>query len=202
MLLNLVGLSLFIGVASSPIWYRLNHITLPGLILLVWMLDRPGRFYTALARLMSLAALAMLIYASVGQGARWPNELDLPAGRVAFQRADLYEQYQWLAQHTQPAEYFYSTSADFFFLLQLRNPAAVTFLFPAEYTRPEQVQQLIAGLEEHEVKLVYWRAILDLPPGRVAFAGDHLGPLRSYLREHYQVVKTFTQGDYVWARKQ
>lgn len=201
MLLNLVGLSLFISVASSPLWYRLNHIALPGLILLVWMLDRPSRFCAALARLMGLAALAVLIYASVGQRARWPYELNLPAGHVASQRVDWYEQYQWLAQRTKPSEYFYAAAADFFFLLRLRNPAAVTFLFPAEYTRPEQVQQIIAGLEEHEVRLVYWMPMLDLPPGRSASPGDHLEPLRSYLRDHYQVVKTFTNRNYVWERK-
>jgi len=49
--------------------------------------------------------------------------------------------------------------------------------------------------------LVYWKQSLDLPPGRPILAGDHLEPLRSYLRDHYQVVKTFAQGNYVWERK-
>jgi hypothetical protein len=29
-------------------------------------------------------------------------------------------------------------------------------------------------------------------------AGDHLGPLRLYLRQHYHVAKTFSNGDAIW----
>ena len=38
------------------------------------------------------------------------------------------------------------------------------------------------------------------PQGKIE--GDHLGPLRVFLRTHYQIVKTFADGDQVWERKE
>jgi hypothetical protein len=200
MLLNLVGLSLFGGVAFAPIWYRLSHIALPGLILLVALLAEGGR-RRAVLRWLSIAVIAGMAYTSVAQQTRARRELDLPAGRAAFQGVEVSERYRWLAQQTQPGEYFYAASIHFYFPLRLRNPAAVTFLYPTQYTRPEQVRALIAALERHRVRLVYWLPMLDLPPGRPARAGDHLPPLRDYLRLHYQVSHTFANGEYVWERR-
>ena len=201
MLLNFVGLSLFLGVAGAPLWYRLSSVALPGLILLAWLLNLRGRWRSMLAYSLGLAALVLLLYTSVSQQIGWRGEFDLPAGRTAFQNQVWYDQYQWLSERTTPSEYFFAASVHFYFPLRLRNPAEITFLTPTDYTRPEQVQKIIAGLEEHQVRLVYWKQSLDLPPGRPILAGDHLEPLRSYLRDHYQVVKTFAQGNYVWERK-
>ena len=85
---------------------------------------------------------------------------------------------------------------DFYFHLNLRNPGPVSFITPYEYTRPDEVQAILAGLERHRVKIVLWTPSLDTPENPL---GDHLGPLRGYLRSRYHVARDFPEFE-VWRR--
>jgi hypothetical protein len=85
------------------------------------------------------------------------------------------------------------------FALKLRNPGRIAFITSSDYTRPEEVSDLLQGLERHQVRFVSWYGDLDNVP--TAPRGDHLGPLRRYLREHYRVAETFSNGDEIWERK-
>ncbi len=72
-------------------------------------------------------------------------------------------------------------------------------------------QEIIAGphrmtaeaLERHRVRFVLWSVWLDVPRDKL-FETNTLAPIRSYLRTHYRVVKTFTDDDFeqVWERGQ
>jgi hypothetical protein len=113
---------------------------------------------------------------------------------------DQYARYQWIAEHTRPGEFFFEAEwADVYTALELQNPTILPFVTNTDYTPPEQVQQVVQALETHRVKLVLWSLWLDIPRG-LSPASDHLHPLRAYLRSHYNVVKTFPDGEQVWQR--
>lgn len=191
MLVSLVGLFLFLGIAYSPEWVRLCSVSLPALIVFAWFLSSAGRVGRAAAKLLGIvAALAVLVQAVLVQ-ATWHRSLDLPPGRVAFLDAGRSEQMRWLAEHVRAGEYFFQADdANLYFVLGLRNPTEVSFLTAAAYTRPEQVSNVIEALERHRVRFVIWFAALDVPRDRGA--GDALGPLRTYLRTHYHLAKSFS----------
>jgi len=73
----------------------------------------------------------------------------------------------------------------------------VPFATNTDYTRPEQVQDVIEGLEQRRVRFVLWSLRLDMHQWN-STAADHLGPLRLYLRTHYRVVKVFSDGGQAW----
>ena len=56
------------------------------------------------------------------------------------------------------------------------------------------------GLEAHGVRFVVWSSDTDLPCNEGP-AGDHLGPLRAYLRERYRMVKAIGN-EQIWQRKE
>ena len=103
--------------------------------------------------------------------------------------------------HTRPSEYFLEGHwPSFYFLLGLRNPASVPFLSNTNYTRPEQVREAVESLERHRVRFVLWTLVLELPDPRDPPGGDHLGPLRAYVRAHYHVAKTIGDDEWIWER--
>jgi hypothetical protein len=115
----------------------------------------------------------------------------LPGGRTAFLNKEQFERYRWVAEHTHPGDYFFGGFyPDLYFLLGLNNPAKVPFLTPDDYTRPQDVADTMQGLEIHHVRLVLWQTALDLPP---VPATDHLAPLRTYIHQHYRLVRSFPE---------
>ena len=104
-------------------------------------------------------------------------------------------------ERTHPSEYFLEGDwPSLYFLLGLRDPASVPFLSNTDYTRPEQVADVVESLERHRVRFVLWSLRLDLHDPRDPAGGDHLGPLRAYLRAHYHVAKSFANGEWIWER--
>lgn len=200
LLLNTVGLFLFLGVAGAPAATRLYAISPPALILFVWLLTCTARYRKALIG--CLGASVFLIALADCRSMQAPQHLylDLPVGRSACFHRALCNQYEWILRRTQPGDYFLGGSRpDFYFLLSLRDPAPIPFLTTTDYVRPEQVSETIDSLERHKVRYVLWTPNLDLQDPRDR-GGDHLGPLREYLSAHYSVVKTFPGGDQVWQR--
>ncbi len=53
-----------------------------------------------------------------------------------------------------------------YFTLGLRNPTPVDFLTDSDYTRPEQVQEVIRALAEYRVRFVMVNSGLEFPTGR------------------------------------
>ncbi len=201
MLVNLVGLSLFLSIAAAPNWFRVASASLPALILLVWFISSPSRLHKLSRRMLWFAGLSVALAGPTMVQVDGQGYLDTPVGRVACLEPERYEKFQWLLHRTQSREPFFEAGdTDAYFLLDLENPAPVTFLTPTEYTRPEQVQIVLEALEKHRVRFVLWPVWLDLPEEHHR-TDDHLGPLRAYLHDNYRVVKTFGDGDQVWERR-
>jgi hypothetical protein len=196
MLINLTGLFLFLSVAHSIGSTRLYTVSLPALILLTWFLKSLFKVERVLLRaLWSMVFVLMIARPAIFQ-TRWNAFLDLPTGRTAF--ADyplLYDKCKWVSERTKQGDYFLD-DPQICFALRLQDPSRVPFLRPTDYTRPEQVQDAVQALEKHQVRFVGWYASLE--DEIVDPAGDHLGPLRLYLRQHYHVAKTFSNGDAIW----
>jgi hypothetical protein len=126
--------------------------------------------------------------------------LDAPVGRTAFGNPVRYEKYQWLMERTRPGDFFYgSFYPDSYYSLDLRNPADTPFITPNDYTRPEQVENVVQALERHQVRFVLWVWSLDAPRPN-PWSHDNLPPLRAYLRSHYHVASTFSDGDQILER--
>jgi hypothetical protein len=197
MLINTVGFSMFLMVASAASYSRLCTVSLPALILLVWFLDSPSKIEQALLHGLWATVLLLAVIKPAIMQTRWSESIDLPTGRSAFFNPEFYQKATWMIARTRPSDYFFGDPS-LGFVFRLQNPGRVAFVRPTDYTRPEEVSDLVRGLEDHQVKFVSWYAGLD---DKLAVPQkDHLGPLRQYLREHYRVATKFSSGDEIWER--
>jgi hypothetical protein len=199
MLINIIGTALFFSVAPAPAFSRLCTVSVPALILVVWFL-KPA--FTLERSLLCSAWLAVILIASarpVIEQVRPEELVDLPTGRTAFSEPILYEKCKWLLQRSHPSEFFFGDQ-NIAFSLRLRNAGPVSFLRPTDYTRPEEVDELLSALERNHVRFVSWYSGLDRD-GVLNPAGDHLAPIRIYLHEHYRVANVFSNQDQIWERK-
>jgi hypothetical protein len=206
MLLSLVGLCLFVSVSTSPSWLRLCAVSLPGMIVLVWLARKSDGASRVFRRTLWAAGAAALVAQPLIAQTNWQGFLTTPAGREVFTTPDVYDKFKWMEEHTRPGDFvFQASDCSLYYLLELNNPARVAFLTASGYTRPEQVRETIASLELRRVRYVLWSVWLDVPfpdrPGR--FDAAHLEPLREYLKAHYHLVRNFGEPDYeqVWERK-
>jgi hypothetical protein len=195
MLVNITGLSLFLTIASAPAYNRLYTVSLPGIILLVWFTSSSAWAGKFLSPILWAAVIVLGVAKPIVTQTRWKAFLDLPSGRTAFFQPAVYQKTKWVAERTRPSEYFFGDPL-LCFELWLRNPTRVPFLRPTDYTRPEEVQNVVESLENHRVRFVSWYRGLDIPDGE----GNHLDPINLYLRSHYHVVETFANGDKIWER--
>jgi len=205
MLLTIVGLFLFVGVAFSASWLRLCSVSLPAMIVFVWFVKSSGKPSKALTYLLWAVGAAIFVGQSVIAQVDWRASLNTPAGRVAFQEPDVYEKFQWLRDRTRPGDYIWQASdCSLYYLLHLQNPAPVSFVTATGYTRPEQVRDVVAALERSRPQFVLWTVWLDVPRfgSRELFDFQVLAPIRAYLRAHYHLVRSFGAPDYeqVWER--
>lgn len=195
-LISFTGLFLFLGVVRSAGFMRMYTVSLPALILLAWFLKAPFKTERFLLRALWVTTLALAVARPLITQTRWNKFLYLPTGRTAF--ADypvLYDKCKWTLERTQPGDYFLD-DPQICFALRLRDPSRVSFLRPTDYTRPEQVQDAVQSLAKHHVRFVGWYS--GWGDEVVAPAGDHLAPLRTYLRKHYHVARIFSNGDEIW----
>jgi hypothetical protein len=196
-LVSLVGIFSLLSVSAAPTWARLYYVSLPALILFVWILRSEGKTGRILSTTLFAFTSILLVALPVAKQLHRPYYLDLPTGRTAFLNRDAYDRYRWAASETHSSDYFFGGFfPDFYFHLNLKNPGPVPFITPYEYTRPDEVQAILVGLERHRVKIVLWAPSLDTPENPL---GDHLGPLRGYLRSRYHVARDFPEFA-VWRR--
>lgn len=198
LLVAMAGIAMFLAIASSPSLKRLATVSPPAMILLAWLLDQPGRVVHGLKVVLAGAALTLAIAMPLHIQARWHGYLDLPSGRAALLDPELYEEYDWLLHNTQPGLYLFGLPP-LNYAFHTLNPAAIEGYDTTDYTRPEQVAALVGALDRHRVPLLVIRQSRDLLRATGA-PSDHLGPLRAYVADNYQLVKTFPIGDDVWQR--
>jgi hypothetical protein len=199
-LVNIAGLFLFLTIASAPAYSRLYAVSPPALVILVWLLKSFPGGSRALLKAAWVAVFIMLMARPLLMQVRWKAYLDLPTGRTAFYDPLLYEKCKWMSERTHPLDYFFGDHL-LSFTLQLRNAGRIPFLRPTDYTRPEEVADAIEGLDKYHVRFVSWYIGLDRENDAARHPeGNHLAPIRLYLREHYHVAQTFSNGDQIWER--
>jgi hypothetical protein len=198
MLVAMVGSFSLLAVAPSPSYRRLCTVSLPAIILLVWYLGSPGKMRKACRRAGWVASLGWIVVAPLLVQTRWHAWLNVPTGRTAFRDANVYDEYHWISQRAGPEDSLFGNQL-MCFALGLRNPAPLNFVTLSDYTRPEQVQNVVQSLEENQVRFILWYAGLPVSNAQQP-SGDHLNPLREYLRSHYHLAETFSTGDRIFER--
>ena len=198
LLLSLVGIAMFLAVASAPSWKRLSTVSPPAMILLTWLLDRSGRTMAKVRIGLGAAAIVIALGGAVRSQTRWTASLDLPIGRTAFIDSARHEEYRYAMGHTCRGQFMFGPPP-ILFALGLRNPAPIDAFVPFEYTRPEQVTATIRALEENEVPFLMLNREMFTDPNADP-ASDHLDPIRAYLAGSYRLAATFQTGDELWER--
>ena len=177
--------------------------SLPALILLGWfasLIKRPR----AVIGIAAVVIVPLVVYCTVHLRPRVAEVVHTSRGDVAILKPYAYQiaEYRWLFEHTRPGEYLYSPlSADVYFYFDLLNPTPLSRIVNNGYTTPEQVNDVIRGIEEHRVRYIYWSPAsgLDSIPKWEDPADAHLEPLRSYIRAHYNVAQKFPDlDDVIW----
>jgi hypothetical protein len=194
MLISLAGLAMFASVVSAPTPLRLCVVAPPAVILCVWYFNRDTTRDRWVRRSLWIAALLLVAYLPVNRQLHARSYLDLPIGRTAFLDPREYEQIAWYLERTRPGDSFFGNQS-VAFLLSLQSPCSLDYVTGSAFTRPEQVVELIAGLERHQTRYVDFYRELNEPPG----VGDNLGPLRDYISKNYHVAKETTAGR-IWER--
>jgi hypothetical protein len=202
MLVAIVGLFMLLSIAPSPGPRRMAVSELPALLLLGWLIDSPRKFARALAAILAVGVLLVALHAVTRRRPIPVGILATPHGRLALTDRDHYQELTWIQQHTPPSEYFYEAQdPGVYFYEDLRNSTPLPRIANNGYTIPAQVAEVVRCLEQHRVRYVMWsHEDLDTLPDWQNPSDDHLGPLRNYIRSHYQVVKVFADSNEVWEK--
>lgn len=198
LLVAILGFAMLLAIVSAPSVKRLAAASPTAMILLAWLLGRPGRAATVLKALLGGVAVVFAIASPTRVQTRSHSFLVLPAGRAAFLDPAVYEEYRWLRENTQPGQYFFGL-ATLYSAFHMKNPAAIEGYDPSEYTRPEQALALVDALASHPVPLLVLRRSREFLRATES-PSDHLGPFREYVSRNYRLIKTFPTGDDVWQR--
>jgi len=201
MLLAIVGSFMLLSIIPAPSLFRMLLSELPGVILLGWLIDSPGKLARAVGGALALGVLLVPPHAALVAQSMPKQILSTPQGRAAFTNRVYYQECVWIQQHTRPLEYFRAAFADVYFYLNLRNPTPLPYITNTGYTTVEQVAEVIRGVELHRPRYIAWSpSDVDDYSWRDP-SDDHLGPLRNYLLTHYRLVKVFKEYDEIWERK-
>lgn len=197
-LLWFVGFALFLGVVTVPTWLRLCTVSAPAVILAVWQVNFAGRFQRIRVAAVWAFALVLAMGITIEGRLRWRGYVTTPVGKVAILNHVQYDEINFLLRKTKPGEYLFGNTG-LGYLLGLRDPARVPFVTASDYTRPEQVSDVINGLKNHQVQYVFWSSTLDSAQEGPR-SSNHLGPLGAYLNSHYHIAKIFLNYDILWEK--
>jgi hypothetical protein len=192
LLVSLVGFFLALGTFAPTIG-RLFQISVPALIILVWLFYQISwRWeWTAKAAVAALAVFGCAL--AIRLQTNWEKVyLQTPTGTIAFLSPVSAERFEWLSQNARPGEYVfevYQTAVNF--PLQLPNPTRITFLLDSGYTPEWQVTEAIEDLKEKRPRFIIWDGNWNKEPSDRA-KDDHLAPLYDLLRQNYSLEKAFT----------
>jgi hypothetical protein len=200
-LVLLAGVAMFLAISTSPSVKRIETASPPATILVVFLLNRSEKVMTAGSKVvLGVAAVALAIGVPLRQQMRSREYLDLPAGRTAFFDRGEFQEYGWVLEHSQAGQYFYGTSP-MYLPFHFLNPSAIEGLDTSEYTRPEQVAELVRALGQHPVTFMILPSSKNFPRDAVS-SSNHLGPFQDYLRKNYRFTRVFSGGDELWERIQ
>ena len=199
-LLSVIGTLLLLAIASNPNWLRVYAVSMPAVILFVWLLS-DGRHKRRAAFAIVWAAIGCLAISQTRGRYRGQNTIvRLPAGSTAVQPIAA-QKLVWMMHHSTPGDYFFQAAWPGFYLpLQLRNPAYVESLEPSDRLTPTDVSALINCLDQKQVTYVHWNPRLDSHNEPANGSQENIEPLRKYLHSRYTVVKVFADGDSILKR--
>jgi len=193
-----IGMAMLAAVAAAISIRRIAIASPPAMLLLTWLLyqSRRARFAVALGSVSAAVAMAGIAAVQL----RPERFLNLPVGRVAIPpRADYYDIYRWMAENTKPGQWYFGLHP-LPLALKLRFATPVSQMTPGEYTRPEQVTEIVDGIDRRRVPVIVLRPRM-YSPSELNGLPDHLQPFRDYLYLHYDKVKSFPSGDEIWVRR-
>jgi hypothetical protein len=200
LLLCLVGIFLLAEVAISPNWLRIYSVSMPGIILLLWLVDHTARYRRPMITLLYCGVACLALRQTWARHHQQYVVCDLPAGHAAADPQTC-DELLWITKRVKPGNFFFQAAWPGMYVpLGVRNPLFIDAVGPNEQTRPEDVDLAIRQLQERDVRYVLWSKRLDRQtPG--LNSGNSLGPLRTYLHNQYGLVRTFPSEDELWERK-
>ena len=194
LLLCLVGLALFATVMTAATYLRICVVAPPAVILCVWLLNGAGRTERKVMAALWMTAIFFVLYLPVRLQLYARYYLDLPTGRAAFVDVARFNKLRWFMEHIHPGESIFDEPF-VVFSLSLKSPGPLDYVRPAEFTRPEQVDEQLRSMSIHKTRFVFLYPELY---GHV-YDFDNLEPLRRYLAENYHQVPIDFDGQ-VWER--
>ena len=199
-LLSIVGTALLLAIASNPNWLRVYAVSMPAVILFVWLVSS-GLHNRRTAFAIAWAAIGCLAISQTLGRYRGQNAIvRLPAGSTAVEPMAA-EKLVWIMHHSTPGDYFFQTAWPGFYLpLELRNPAYVESVEPSDRLTPTDVSALINCLDQKQVTYVHWNLRLDPHNQPANGSQENIEPLRKYLHSRYTVVKVFADGESILKR--
>jgi hypothetical protein len=193
LLLTLTGATLYAEVMFGPSWFRVFCVSLPAVVLLMWVLQRDGASARFATPVLWFAVVALGIQQSWSTQRHHAAVLTTPAGRVATTQL-MAQKIAWLESHTMPGEYLLQTQWPGLYLpLGLRNPLYVDVLISQGAEALGYTALATQQLQGRATRYIEWSPALDR-------TGYTIGPFRTFLTRHYQVVQSFSDGDQIWER--
>lgn len=196
-LVEMVGIAMFVAVASAPSAERLATASLPAIVLLAWFVEQPG-VVEKIARRGLWATVALTLVAGLLlRHARDGEPVRLPVGEVTVASEGLREEIAAVSRRVSPGNYCFGNPA-VEFALQLRAPAPVLWLSATNYTSVEQERATIASLETKRVPL-----LLLSPSEYLSGAHDtsRLAAFREYLSRNYRLDASLPSANEIWVRR-
>lgn len=198
LLIAIIGIAMLAVMTPAPSIRRLSCVSPPAMILLAWQLSRARKAGKTIAVGLGVVSISIAL-AQIGAIQLHPGKIiDLPTGFAAIPPTGNYELYRWMANHTRPGQWYFGLSP-LMLPLSLRNPTPVEGTSSGEYTRPEQIAAVIAGLERTHTSLLVLHPAMYTPYS-LGYQADHLKPFQDYLYQHYRRTKVFANGYEAWER--
>lgn len=192
LLLHFAGLGLFLAVANAPRFFRLCTVAPPAILVCVWLLSERGLAQKCVRSLLWVTAVVFAIVLPLRRQTQWHGVLDLPIGRTAFFDRQDFDEFQWLAQRTQPSNAFFNkTSLSLY--LALDTPAAAEFINDEDFTRPEQVRTIVEWMKSRQP-----RFLVMYPKGPRYSDHSNSAPFRRYFEQNYHLVRVFPLIQNTW----
>lgn len=201
-LLALTGLLLLAEVGTAINWLRVYAVSLPGIVLFMWIVAQKARRIPCAAGLASALLLGLGVQQIVSIHRANSVEANLPGGTLAT-NPPAYDKLNWIAQRTQPGELFFQAQWPGMYLpLQLRNPLYLPTVSPYDLSSLDDLVSDVQRLKSKPVHFILWSPLLDRDCGPGAACADSISPFRDDLHASYTCVHTFSDGDTLWERNE
>jgi dolichyl-phosphate-mannose-protein mannosyltransferase len=201
-LLMLVGASLMLEVGFSVNWLRVFAVTMPAIVLLLWLMAAAKGSYRVVVAALWIPVVGLAVAQTWSRHARTAIVGEWPGGRATI-RPKEFEELGWLARRTKPGDFFFQAGWTSFYLpLQVQNPLFVDVLESTAVTSPGDVALTVSQIKEVKVRYVLWPPRLNAPDSFYGPEQYHLEAFRDYLHSHYRLVASFSDGDEAWERKE